>query len=640
MGQLSEKLTNKEKIFLAVILLLGLALRLSYLDHRPFHHDESLNAIYGKYFFENNETGFYKYNPLVHGPLLYNLQPYVYEIFGASIWSARMPMVLMGFFLVCAPFLFRRFLSARALIFLVSLLALSPSLIYWSRFVREDALVFMSYFGLLYGLCLAKETWKPYWVLLSLSLHYTCKENIFVTLALLAGYLFYEWAFLKVLAGHTKSSCALMWAAVKRNKLHTFLALILAIFVFCFFYSAGFRYAEGILDGLYRKSFLYWFDQHQIERIKGPFAFQFLFLTWYEFPFVIFFFLHLIHFYFFKERKLTLLMLPFLALALGLFAYFQKHNIELSSVGTLFKMKIPLDGPLLIVLVVHALIVTSYHLYQGNRGLAFCGYFFMANFFTYSYLGEKVPWLSQYILYPGLIYLALYLDKERAGLNFNLGRFPLSFCFFGIAVLGLCLAIIFYVQPPHYQVYPLIASSFFFLIFAVYLLRRPSSIYIPLGFFCFLLALGFNLRNAIMTNFTHAGAAHEFIGQVHTSRELHQIALDLKKEMDAPTGGVRPKILVTGLPIWPLNWYFHGYEDYKFYAEEARVAEFDYVFDSEMERVIEKLGTSHRVISLKLRGWWVPNYEQMTLVNYLNYLFWHHPWNEVGHQNIVYAVKK
>ncbi|RIL03107.1 MAG: hypothetical protein DCC75_13015, partial [Proteobacteria bacterium] len=39
-------------LMLALFFIVGLAMRWVYLDERPMHHDESLHAMFGKYFFD------------------------------------------------------------------------------------------------------------------------------------------------------------------------------------------------------------------------------------------------------------------------------------------------------------------------------------------------------------------------------------------------------------------------------------------------------------------------------------------------------------------------------------------------------------------------------------------------------------
>ena len=82
----------------------ALALRLIDLDARPFHHDESQDAYFSWLFSKNGD---YEYNPLLHGPLRFYLTAGIFELFGASDFTARLAPALMGTLMVPLPYLLR-----------------------------------------------------------------------------------------------------------------------------------------------------------------------------------------------------------------------------------------------------------------------------------------------------------------------------------------------------------------------------------------------------------------------------------------------------------------------------------------------------------------------------------------------------
>lgn len=111
-------------------------LRLYDLGSRPFHHDESQDA-YFSFTFEK-DPGSYEYNPLLHGPVRFYLTALVYKLFGDSDFTARLAPALMGIALVALPYLLRRQLGRTAALSAGVILAVSPSILYYSRFARED----------------------------------------------------------------------------------------------------------------------------------------------------------------------------------------------------------------------------------------------------------------------------------------------------------------------------------------------------------------------------------------------------------------------------------------------------------------------------------------------------------------------
>ena len=588
-----EIFTRQETLFILLVIIVGLLLRWLQLDARPIHHDESLHAIYGKYFYTDPNEKFYRYDPLLHGPVLYNLLPYFYQFLDVSKWAGRAMITCLGSLFIFIPFLFRRFLSKNTLILLISFIALSPSLIFWSRFLREDFLVLSSMFLMFWGATIPQAKFRPVFFFTGLFLHFCIKENSYVTLALLLGFLFYEQIICTFKHGKgNRSLLQKFFNVIKTHPYATLAGFIFAAFIFCFFYSSGFRYSEGILDGLYRKGFIYWLHQHNIDRIKGPFIFHFLSLAWYEFLFVIAFIWTTIHFYLKTNWKLQTLIVSGLVLAAILHLIYRNQTLELVPVFNVLKLKIGLDFYLFIFLVLHSIIVTSKHLLENETGLAFWGYFFFASFFAYSFVGEKVPWLSLYPFVAGIFYIALYLQKTE-----------------------LLDRMLTWTMP------------------GGQLLFKPF-------FFAFLLV--FNFRMALMTNFARAGDETEFISQVHTTKVYEQILMDIQKEILFPKQGYIPHVLVLNDAIWPTTWYLFGLEGFNFIPPlDNNYEVYDYVVanvDNEtVEKALEK--TPFRQV-IPLRAWWVPNYDKMTIKNFLVYALTHNPWNDPGSYEVAYYKKK
>jgi hypothetical protein len=50
--------TGTEWAFYATIIVVGLILRWTLLDMRPYHHDESLHGMYGRYFYDFPNANF------------------------------------------------------------------------------------------------------------------------------------------------------------------------------------------------------------------------------------------------------------------------------------------------------------------------------------------------------------------------------------------------------------------------------------------------------------------------------------------------------------------------------------------------------------------------------------------------------
>lgn len=737
------RFTPGEWLFFGLMVSAGIILRWLALDYRPMHHDESLHAMYGRYFYDFPEQSFYRYNPMLHGPFLYNMLRFVYNTLGSSTWSVRVPVAVLGTLLIFLPYLARRYFSKQTVLALTAVVALSPTLIYWSRFIREDIPSLCALMLMACGVALARPQLKCFFFLFGFAWMFTIKENSFVVTAILLGYLIFDvlvdyvrseplrrlvrvgigaiigigalgliywlggfgvardaivrfhatgvalffstdsggWSTvglsgslrftlgLSVIAGLAMGSGLLLdrvaraapdslWATtvryIRRYPIECVGAAILAALWFCLLFSAGFRYSEGILDGLFRESIGYWLHHHSIERIKGPFNFHVYVLSWYELPFILAFLTHLIVFYRRAPRWAQITASATLVALVGALLHSIGRPVEESTVWGIFKAKDRLDLVGLFIFLVHPFVVSLYHTIRRERALALWGYLFTANLFTYSYLGEKVPWLAIYPFVAGLIYLALYFDDY-------VRHHPLpshvpweKLLLVGGSILGV-LTLIFIVEQSSAittlrgwmeRVEPLDRTNRLLLGVTVLILaagylegwrrilgdcRIRTLITVV---FCV-----YSVRAAVMTNFTYAGKANEFLSQVHTTHEFHDLVMKIRREHLAPTSAVPPRILGIGESVWPITWYLVDIPGYRFSATDAERPTFDYIFQDYRDPV-EKLPAGFTAMKVPLRGWWVPDYNSMTLRRYLAYSLNHTPWNPTGFTELSFLSRR
>jgi len=124
----------------ALILAAAVGLRFWDLGSRSLHHDESIHAQWAWGLLK----GHYRHDPIFHGPLYYHAEALVFFLFGASDYTARVSAAIFGSLLVALPLLLRKRLGVAGTIAAVSLLAFSPTIVYFSRFFRED--IYMAFF--------------------------------------------------------------------------------------------------------------------------------------------------------------------------------------------------------------------------------------------------------------------------------------------------------------------------------------------------------------------------------------------------------------------------------------------------------------------------------------------------------------
>lgn len=168
----------------------ALALRLPELDQRPMHNDEAVNAILIQGLWERGE---YRYNPdEYHGPALhYATLPFVWlsgdrDFDHLSERTLRWVVVAAGVALVLLVGLLRDALGTAATAFAALLLALSPAMVFYSRyFIHEMLLV-------AFTLLFLASAWRygqsrnPGWAALAgagLGLMHATKETFVITLA-------------------------------------------------------------------------------------------------------------------------------------------------------------------------------------------------------------------------------------------------------------------------------------------------------------------------------------------------------------------------------------------------------------------------------------------------------------------------
>ena len=191
-----------EHLIWAVILILSLLTRLWDLGSRALHHDESLHTYYSWVFSEGMG---YNHHPMMHGPFLFHFNALSYLLFGDSDYTSRVTAAIFGVVLVMLPWLLRgrAFLGQWGAIAASVLILLSPSLLYYSRFIRHD--IFAIVGALLLFIAVVRYLEKPEsrWIILavaSVGFVMTTHEITYVNLALLAAFTgaFIAWRVLPV----------------------------------------------------------------------------------------------------------------------------------------------------------------------------------------------------------------------------------------------------------------------------------------------------------------------------------------------------------------------------------------------------------------------------------------------------------
>ncbi|MDI6858414.1 MAG: TIGR03663 family protein [Dehalococcoidia bacterium] len=182
-------LTRIEVALFLAIAALALLLRFWQLDARTFHGDEAVHAGFA---WQLADGRGYEHNPLTHGPFQFFATALVFVLFGDSDFTARLLPALFGAALAALPFLFRGQLGRVGALVTSLMLAVSPTLLYFSRFARNDIYIALFTFGLV--ICIWRflaEGRRLYLYLTAalLALSFAAKEVTFITVGILLVYL-------------------------------------------------------------------------------------------------------------------------------------------------------------------------------------------------------------------------------------------------------------------------------------------------------------------------------------------------------------------------------------------------------------------------------------------------------------------
>ena len=135
--------------FLSLIVL-ALLMRLWELGGRTMHYDEAIHVHYAWRLVNSSGaiggwpwifgTDFI-HSPWMHGPFQIEFTAFIFRIFGDSDFTSRLGYALFGAALVGLPYFLRDYLGRAGALLAGVMLALSPAMLYFSRFGRNDILM-------------------------------------------------------------------------------------------------------------------------------------------------------------------------------------------------------------------------------------------------------------------------------------------------------------------------------------------------------------------------------------------------------------------------------------------------------------------------------------------------------------------
>ncbi|HZG67146.1 MAG TPA: flippase activity-associated protein Agl23, partial [Herpetosiphonaceae bacterium] len=200
---------NLELVAYGLLFVVSIVIHLWQLGYMAMAHDESIHAWMSWKFFTGRgdfqcagqrSHATYCYDPVYHGPTLYFLTAISYFLFGVGDATARLPQALSGIALIPACYLLRPLLGKRATLLAATLVTLSPSMLYFSRYARHDALILLWTLLMAAGLFRWIRNGSPSSLVLaaaSLALAWATHELVFILIFIFGSFLlfrlFWEW---------------------------------------------------------------------------------------------------------------------------------------------------------------------------------------------------------------------------------------------------------------------------------------------------------------------------------------------------------------------------------------------------------------------------------------------------------------
>jgi uncharacterized protein (TIGR03663 family) len=167
-------------IIFFVVVVIALISRTAMLGSRVMSHDET-SHVYFSWLLDQGRG--YSHDPVTHGPLQFHLIAFSYFLFGDSDFSARLPLAIASILSVLFLWNYRRYLGKVGWIVAAVLMVISPYMLYYGRYARNEALVVL--FGLvsIWAVLRYLESGSSrylFWLTAATALHFTTKETAYI----------------------------------------------------------------------------------------------------------------------------------------------------------------------------------------------------------------------------------------------------------------------------------------------------------------------------------------------------------------------------------------------------------------------------------------------------------------------------
>ncbi|MDP6793060.1 MAG: TIGR03663 family protein, partial [Anaerolineales bacterium] len=171
---------NLEKAAWISLLVLAVLTRFYSLGERVISHDESLHTYYS---WELSEGRGFQHSPLMHGPFQFHALALSFFLLDDSDFTARVPSALFGVSAVGLLWCLRGWIGRRGAFVCAVLMTISPVLLYYSRYVRNEALVIVWVLVMVISMVRYCGDRKAQWLYLfaaAMAFNHATKETAFI----------------------------------------------------------------------------------------------------------------------------------------------------------------------------------------------------------------------------------------------------------------------------------------------------------------------------------------------------------------------------------------------------------------------------------------------------------------------------
>jgi len=169
-----------EMILFGIILILAVLSRFYDLGARVISHDETSHVYYSWRLFKGMG---YSHDPITHGPFQFHFLAFIYFLLGDSDYTARIPAAITSVMAILFLWKYRRYLGKWGTLSAALMFLISPFLLYYGRYVRNEAFVVLFGVVSIWAILRYLETGTPkylYWLTGATVLHFATKETAFI----------------------------------------------------------------------------------------------------------------------------------------------------------------------------------------------------------------------------------------------------------------------------------------------------------------------------------------------------------------------------------------------------------------------------------------------------------------------------